>query len=248
MNVSKYQAFLNSHILVTSAINFAVILLALIEAWLARKLSTEFQETAAIFGVAVTIVTVLAIGIPVVILARGSPDACVFISSAIIFLICIDILWSLFVPKMRYKEKAMTTTISGLNLSVLKQSTTEPALPSFPNAATTSDNGDISDDDTASLDEGERILATKDRNELAEEVVLLKKLLRAKNRREGAFRSCRSHHNDDTGGAGSDTDTLEKGLKDPDDAEDELDITDTTRAMHNLSRPNCEESARMLDS
>ncbi|KAL3928484.1 MAG: hypothetical protein SGARI_005021, partial [Bacillariaceae sp.] len=146
---------------------------------------------------------------------------------------------------MRYKEKTMKPNISGLNTSGLNYSAARlstaagPSLPSFPTTAS-SDNGDASDDDTASLD-GDRILATKDRHELAEEVALLKKMLRAKHRREQALRSWRSNKNNDTVGDISDecgNDSLEMGLKEADDADDEMDITDTTRTMNNLSGRN----------
>ncbi|KAL3907655.1 MAG: hypothetical protein SGARI_003436, partial [Bacillariaceae sp.] len=102
-----------------------------------------------------------------------------------------DVLAMMFLPKIRYKEKKPVLTISGLKLSVA-----EPNAASFP-TTTTSLDGDASDDDTDDI-HGDRIIATKDRRELAEEVALLRKLIRAKNRREHAVRSMRSIRNGDS--------------------------------------------------
>jgi hypothetical protein len=211
--------------------NVAVILLTLIEAWLARNLSTEFQESEYIFRVATMIVVLVCIGLPVIIMARGTPDACIFIASAVVFLICMDVLWMLFVPKMRYKEKTTKLTISGLTLSSVQHE-----VLSFP-ASATSGNGDVSDDDTTSHD-GERILATKDRHELAEEVALLKKLLRAKHCREQALRSgclndgsdCRYRDEKDHTG------NFERAQQDIATSGDGLELSDAAHTFNQLSK------------
>lgn len=231
-----------SHRIYGRFLTLSVLVVTLIEAWLARNLSTEFQESEYISRLVLVIVVLVCVGGPVIILSRGLPDACIFIGSAVIFLIAMDVLAMMFLPKIRYKEKKPVLTISGLKLSVA-----EPNAASFP-TTTTSLDGDASDDDTDDI-HGDRIIATKDRRELAEEVALLRKLIRAKNRREHAVRSMRSIRNGDS------YEQLENGLNGMDNnerlgddlhqvrpAEEELDITDTTRTMGNLSKSRREQS------
>lgn len=159
------------------------------EAWLARNLSTEFQESESIFRAILLIVLVIMIGAPVIFLARQTPDASVFIGSSIIFVISMGILLLLFIPKMRFEQQSMsglTSCQSGthVHISGLSSGTGINATTSIP-FEVHAGNGNNSDDDTSSCD-GERILTTKTHRELAEEVALLKGKLRAKERREAA--------------------------------------------------------------
>jgi hypothetical protein len=158
---------------------------ALFQAWLARSLSTEFQESKYIFRAITLIVLVIFIAVPVIFLARETRDACIFLGCAMIFVICMGILWLLFLPKMTFKQRKMSVITSykgGSHVHISGLETGHYRREDVPSVLNSTDLYP-SDDCTVSGD-GERILATKDRRALAEEVALLKKLLRAKDRRE----------------------------------------------------------------
>jgi hypothetical protein len=158
---------------------------ALFQAWLARSLSTEFQESKYIFRAITLIVLVIFIAVPVIFLARETRDACIFLGCAIIFVICMGILSLIFLPKMTFKQRRMsvvTSYKSGSHVHVSGLESGRYSREDIPSVLSSTDLYPA--DDSAVSGDGERILATKDRRALAEEVALLKKLLRAKDRRE----------------------------------------------------------------
>ena len=156
--------------------NFAILMMAVIQAWMARNISTEFQETEHIYRALGGIVLVLFIGIPVLILVGGETDTSVFVISAVTFIFCLSILLNLFVPKMMYekeRKKKDTTHITGL---------TQPSVPTLNGTAFPSMTSEASDGSDAV---GDRILSTKTRRELIEENNKLKQEVRRLQENEG---------------------------------------------------------------
>mmetsp|Transcript_57053 Transcript_57053/g.139012 ORF Transcript_57053/g.139012 Transcript_57053/m.139012 type:complete len:959 (-) Transcript_57053:110-2986(-) len=172
-----------------TALNTCTVFLALYEAWKSRSLTTEFAESQYIGRAVAGTLIVGGIGLPVLIIARDNSDASLFVSSGIIFVMCMLILGCIFIPKILYdretKQKASnkgTVKISGLNDSLSMQ----------PVSAAFSDNGKIdhttaggrrltngsehskasatyedrSSECTESSELGERILTTKSQKEL----------------------------------------------------------------------------------
>jgi hypothetical protein len=177
-------------------LNFGILLFALVEAWLARNLSTEFQETQSIYNALTATLLVTFIGIPgtsscltvdlvelwapsstltqscitVLFLVRDNPDATAFVTSGLIFIFCISILLNLFVPKMMYERKRKTTQnvhISGVPNASPSASTTRLDDTTFPLTS------EASDSEKGAV--GDRILSTKTRQQLIEENDKLKK-------------------------------------------------------------------------
>jgi 7 transmembrane sweet-taste receptor of 3 GCPR len=218
-------------------INLLVIAAALAEAWFARNLSTEFQESNYIFRSILLIVLVLFIGVPVIFLSRDNPDASVFIGCAMIFVICMGILLMIFLPKMRYRKEGRSGTdvkITGLDIVSGTGSATNSTVPviAFPNSH-------ASDDDTASY-EGERILTTKTQRQLAEEVALLKKLLHAKDGRGAAGGASSGAHREDV-------EMPSRGsaeMSAMSSAEDAMAIIESTKTVNHLSCSSREQDLK----
>jgi len=85
-------------------INLGSLLFALLEAWRARKLSTELSESSYIFAAMALILLVSLFGIPVIRIVSSSSvkvQAFYFVMVGIIFVICASILCLIFIPKMR---------------------------------------------------------------------------------------------------------------------------------------------------
>jgi hypothetical protein len=81
-------------------INLGCLLFAVFQAFQARTISTELQESGYIFTAMAFILVVAFIGIPVMIVAQGNVTAIYFISTGIIFIVCMSILTLIFIPKV----------------------------------------------------------------------------------------------------------------------------------------------------
>jgi 7 transmembrane sweet-taste receptor of 3 GCPR len=68
-----------------AVINIGIVVLALYEAWKARNLATEFAESRHIGQAVLGTLIVVCVGGPILIIARESPDASLFVNSGIIF-------------------------------------------------------------------------------------------------------------------------------------------------------------------
>merc|ERR1711933_560850 len=90
---------------VLCGINFGSLLLALFQAFKARKISTELQESNYIFMAIVLVTQVMFIGIPVVYIAQDNVAAYYFVSSGIIFVVCSSVLLLIFLPKVQALRK-----------------------------------------------------------------------------------------------------------------------------------------------
>jgi 7 transmembrane sweet-taste receptor of 3 GCPR len=89
------------------AINFGLLSYAMVVAWRAREISTEFSESEYIFKAMGAILLVCFVGIPVIIIASENPSAFFFVCSNIIFVASTSILLLIFCPKLSvyYKGK-----------------------------------------------------------------------------------------------------------------------------------------------
>ena len=90
------------------ACNLVVSLIALIQAYECRKVSTEYSESLWIFGALFCIVQVWLIGLPVLRLLDDNPKAYFCVKTGIAFCTSISTLLILFVPKMRYLRESLT--------------------------------------------------------------------------------------------------------------------------------------------
>lgn len=166
--------------LIISLLNVGMLLLAVFEAWNARNLSTEFQESEQIFKALLSILLVVFVGCPVFIIVEDNPDTSLFILSAIIFVACLAILLFIFVPKFRFdKEKRPLPATAGshFNSGGVKVTGLEATRQSnqkgysFMVSIITPPTGVVA---SQSSEDGDRILGLKSRKELAEEVQWLK--------------------------------------------------------------------------
>jgi len=119
----------HAYIFVTilSVINIGCLCFALLQAYKARKLSTELQESSYIFIAMALIILVSFIGIPVIIIARENVSANYFVVVGLIFVICVSILLLIYVPKILALEK------TNRNARTHNQRTTNQALGRSPN-------------------------------------------------------------------------------------------------------------------
>eukprot|EP00751_Fragilariopsis_kerguelensis_P017584 CAMPEP_0170835026 /NCGR_PEP_ID=MMETSP0734-20130129/1307_1 /TAXON_ID=186038 /ORGANISM="Fragilariopsis kerguelensis, Strain L26-C5" /LENGTH=190 /DNA_ID=CAMNT_0011201705 /DNA_START=645 /DNA_END=1217 /DNA_ORIENTATION=+ len=138
-------------------LDFGMLCLCVYQAWQARTLSTEFQETKYILNALLILGGVLCIGLPVSILSNENPNIEIFINGAIVFAACIIALFVIFLPKIRFKEKPRIM-VSGITLS---------AVNTNPDGGT-----------HGSVNYGEKILTDKTQAELLTEIATLKRRLR----------------------------------------------------------------------
>ena len=155
-------------------LNGGMLVLCAYQAWQARNLSTEFQETQHILHILLILGGVFCIGLPVLHLNKTSPDITLFISSVMVFASCISILFMMFVPKFRYKEKKEQSTWSGVTTA---GAPTVAGTAALTGSAITS-NSNNSEDATRSFNFGEKILTTKTNKELLTENDTLRRRLR----------------------------------------------------------------------
>jgi hypothetical protein len=88
-------------------INLGCLLVAVFQAYQARSISTELQESGYIFTAMQFILIVSFIGIPVMVVARENVKAFYFIRAGIIFVVCTSILILIFIPKVLALRKSI---------------------------------------------------------------------------------------------------------------------------------------------
>mmetsp|Transcript_33075 Transcript_33075/g.69613 ORF Transcript_33075/g.69613 Transcript_33075/m.69613 type:complete len:271 (-) Transcript_33075:28-840(-) len=94
-----------------AVINLGSLLFALFQAYKARNISTELQESSYIFVAMILILLVSFIGIPVIIIARDNVSAFYFVMAGLIFVVCTSILLLIFMPKViALRKKSSTST------------------------------------------------------------------------------------------------------------------------------------------
>jgi hypothetical protein len=150
-----------------AVLNLGALSFAIIQAYKARNISTEFAESEYIFKAMLLILLVCFIGIPVLVIAKDDPAAFYFVFTGIIFVTCYAILLLVFVPKMLYVKESQKKTGPRVTVS------THSVPGSIHNSC----------EMRGVEDEGTRILTTKTQNELLEEIKMLKRLLESDNNR-----------------------------------------------------------------
>lgn len=171
--------------------------LAVFQAWRARALATEYQESEHIFRALWVILLVIFIGLPVLIIARVStvvvssfalirgrshcpfpstlfqdnPDASIFLTSAIIFVSSCAILLLIFVPKMTYLRRSQREDKPDrIKISGIGQPMGDSyGNDTLPSFKTSSNSTD------SETGYGDTIITTKTKRELAKEVAALKR-------------------------------------------------------------------------
>mmetsp|Transcript_18477 Transcript_18477/g.39971 ORF Transcript_18477/g.39971 Transcript_18477/m.39971 type:complete len:910 (+) Transcript_18477:305-3034(+) len=86
-------------------INLGSLVIAVIQAYQARNISTELSESAYIFRAMWIILYVSFLAIPVLVIARDKVEAYYFVTAGLIFVICSSILLLIFVPKVLATRK-----------------------------------------------------------------------------------------------------------------------------------------------
>lgn len=101
---------------VLCVINIGSLLYALLEAWRARKVSTELSESSYIFTALGLVLVATLFGIPVIIISSSSAlrvSAYYFVTSGIIFVVCTSIILLIFLPKVKALNKpSNSSTVS----------------------------------------------------------------------------------------------------------------------------------------
>lgn len=102
-------------LIVLGIVNGAALILANIEAYKARRITTEYGESKHIAMIMGSILQVIIVGLPLLFLVDDNPTASYFIRSSIVFVICMSILLLIFVPKVQTwlkKQDARKNTAS----------------------------------------------------------------------------------------------------------------------------------------
>jgi gamma-aminobutyric acid type B receptor len=109
------------HIIISlvTVVNGIALIMANVQAYRARRISTEYGESRYIAMAMVSILQVVLVGIPILFLVDENPTARYFIQCSIAFVICMSILLWMYVPKMKawwfqQHERATPTSSPGL--------------------------------------------------------------------------------------------------------------------------------------
>ena len=86
---------------VLAILNGAALIGANFEAYKARNVDTEFGESSYIGLIMGSFLQVVAVGLPLFFLVKDNPTARFFLTSSMVFLMCISVLLLLFIPKWR---------------------------------------------------------------------------------------------------------------------------------------------------
>jgi hypothetical protein len=122
-NVSKNNAW-KSILIVLGLVNGTALVLANVEAYKARRITTEYGESKHIAMIMASILQVLIVGLPLMFLVDDNPAANYFIRSSIIFVICMSTLTLIFVPKIitwwnkKDARKMSATVTTGLRFQI----------------------------------------------------------------------------------------------------------------------------------
>jgi hypothetical protein len=81
-------------------LNGIALVLANVEAYRARRIATEYGESRYIGMIMASILQVVVVGAPLLFLVNNNPTANYFIRCSIIFVLCMSILLTLFIPKL----------------------------------------------------------------------------------------------------------------------------------------------------
>lgn len=110
---SEYSAIF---LAILCAINLGSLIFAVFQAYKARNVAVELQESNYIFMAMIFILLVSFIAIPVIIIASDNVTAFYFVTTVLIFVVCASILLLIFIPKvmaLRRKERSANVSASG---------------------------------------------------------------------------------------------------------------------------------------
>ncbi|KAG7339697.1 7 transmembrane sweet-taste receptor of 3 GCPR [Nitzschia inconspicua] len=181
------------YFLALALLNGSILVLSVIQSWNARGLATEFSESKYLFLALTVTMIVVFVGAPVLVMARDTPNAILFLGSAINFVFCLNIILLMFIPKILFKEDGeggKRTKISGLEepadsrigiFRKVPRASTEQNKKRLEhltsNAMIRNSRPAYSEETQDSEGTGERILTTKSARELAKLVNRLQRLL-----------------------------------------------------------------------
>jgi len=102
------------YVIALVVVNLCALFYTVYEAYRARELSTEFQETGYITKALVCMMLVCFVGLPISIISKEN-DTRMYLSVGIIFVVCMSLLGFIFVPKIWfcYKKQSNTETTTG---------------------------------------------------------------------------------------------------------------------------------------
>ena len=143
-----------------SVVNFGILGMATYQAWKARHLSSEFQETKHLFRILATMVIILFIGLPVTLLGMGNQDVELFMISSAIFVTAMSVQVLLFFPKFRYIHTHESKRSNNIQITGVSTS---------------------SEEENNKSSKGEAIWSVKSRRQLVKEVSALRRRLREGN-------------------------------------------------------------------
>lgn len=147
-------------LLTLTAVNLCMVVLALIQVWRARDLSTEFAESKYIANSLLICFIVAILAIPTTNLTQYNPDVDTFMDAILIAIIAGNTLCFIFIPKIRFHIRSQQ------NPKAPKKNLFGPSTASTARRSSTR---------TAAA--GERILTMKGQHELAQELKALKREL-----------------------------------------------------------------------
>jgi hypothetical protein len=133
-------------------INFGMVVLALIQAWRARYLSTEFAESKSIANALLISFLVVLFAIPVLNLTQENPSVDTFISTIIVSIITGNTLCFLFVPKILFlrKEKQGQSGVPSIAKTIFARASIRSIKTNFSsNRTTTSSSRNTSNNTSA---------------------------------------------------------------------------------------------------
>lgn len=100
-----------------AVLNGAALIGANVEAYKARNVDTEFGESSYIGLIMGSYLQVVAVGLPLFFLVNDNPTARFFLTSSMVFLMCISVLLLLFVPKWRTLRKRRQNGVGAPTIS-----------------------------------------------------------------------------------------------------------------------------------
>lgn len=90
-----------------AVVDFSALLLANLQAYKARGIKTDFNESGHVGIAMLGILQIFLVGTPLVFLVNDNPPAKFFVLAAIVTVVCLSVLLLIFVPKMMKSKKAV---------------------------------------------------------------------------------------------------------------------------------------------
>mmetsp|Transcript_40293 Transcript_40293/g.85831 ORF Transcript_40293/g.85831 Transcript_40293/m.85831 type:complete len:341 (-) Transcript_40293:437-1459(-) len=91
-------------------LNFSALVLACVQAYRARKMDAEYSESRWLGIACLSWIQVLIVGVPVILLTQDQPVASYFTRTILVFLVCVSMLFYMFVPKIKLLSDPQRTS------------------------------------------------------------------------------------------------------------------------------------------